>query len=72
VVDHLREALRLHPVFVDTDLRGGQPGRDQLDTGFRQCAAFVALIGPNRRSGSEVLRWEIRTALDREILLLHL
>jgi hypothetical protein len=70
VVNHLREALRPHRVFVDSDLRGGQLWRDQLDTELHQCAAFVALIGPDWRSGSEVLQWEIRTALDREILLL--
>lgn len=70
VVNHLRQALRPHRVFVDSDLRGGQLWPDQLDRELRRCAALVALIGPDWRSGSEVLQREIRTALDRRILLL--
>jgi hypothetical protein len=70
VVDHLRSTLRPHPVFADTDLRVGQVWPDQIDAELRRCAALVALIGPNWSSGSQALQHEIRTALERGILLL--
>ena len=69
VVDHLRRALRPHPVFADTGLRAGQVWPEELDAELRRCAAVVALIGPNWRSASAVLQREIRTALERKVLL---
>jgi hypothetical protein len=70
VVDHLRRKLRPHPVFADTGLRAGQLWPEQLDAELRRCVALVALIGPNWSSGSPVLRHEIRTAIERKVLLL--
>ncbi len=70
VVDHLRRALRPHPVFADTALRAGQVWPERLDTELRRCAALVALIGPNWRSASAVLQYEIKTAIERNVLLL--
>lgn len=70
VVRHLRRKLRPHPVFADTALRAGQVWPERLETELRRCAALVALIGPNWRSASAVLQYEIETAIERNVLLL--
>jgi hypothetical protein len=71
LVERLRRNLAPRPVFVDVhDLQAGEDWRARLRGELQDCGALLALIGPTWSSGSEVLRWEITSALRRRVPVL--